>query len=166
MSVHWVSRFMHVTQICLTYWLLPSWIINEFENTRPKAEIYVWHWQKIMITGKILLFHFTNLLFCTEFVKYGKRLMWNWELSLREQANTIIKSIYRNLFSVHLTFFLFFYLLFEILHWCACCAVNREEKSLRHCNLGSKIFGWQQTENSPKREFAPLQTSSILFNFI
>ena len=31
--------------------------------------------------------------------------MWNWELSLREQANTIIKSIYRNLFSVHLTFF-------------------------------------------------------------
>ena len=72
---------------------------------------------------------------------YGKRLMWNWELSLREQASTRIKSIYRNLLSVHLTFFLFFYLLFEILHWCSCCAANKEEKSLRHCNLGSKIFG-------------------------
>ena len=57
-------------------------------------------------------------------ILYGKRLMWNWELSLREQASTRIKSIYRNLLSVHLTFFLFFYLLFEILHWCACCAVS------------------------------------------
>ena len=30
--------------------------------------------------------------------------------------------------------------------------------------LGSNILEWQQTKNSPKREFAPLQTSSILFN--
>ena len=27
-----IKPFMHVTQICLTYWLLPSRIINEFEN--------------------------------------------------------------------------------------------------------------------------------------
>ena len=172
---------MHVTQICLTYWLLPSWIINEFANTRSKADIYVWHWQKknddrkncesSFNTNHWNCFFFILQTFCflqnlLRTILYGKRLMWNWELSLREQASTIIKSIYRNLLSVHLTFFLFFYLLFEILHWCACCAVNKEEKSLRHCNLGSKIFGWQQSENSPKREFAPFQTSSILFNFI
>ena len=98
-----------------------------------------------------------NLLNLT--ILYGKRLIWNRELSLREQASTKNKPIYRNLLWVHLTFFLFFYLLFEILHWCArcaCCAVsfcvNREEKSLRHCNLGSKIFGRQQTENSPVKQ--------------
>ena len=77
-------------------------------------------------------------------ILYGKRLICDWELSLREQASTINKSIYRSLLSVHLTFFLFFYLLFEILHWCACCAVsfcvNREEKSLRHVAMVAKVL--------------------------
>ena len=27
-----IKPFMHVTQICLIYWPLPSWIINEFET--------------------------------------------------------------------------------------------------------------------------------------
>ena len=29
---HWVSRFIHLTQIDLINWLVTLWIINEFEN--------------------------------------------------------------------------------------------------------------------------------------
>ena len=29
---HWVSRFIHLTQMEVIYWLLTAWIINEFEN--------------------------------------------------------------------------------------------------------------------------------------
>ena len=29
---HWVSRFIHLTQIDLINWLITLWIINEFEN--------------------------------------------------------------------------------------------------------------------------------------
>ena len=29
---HWVSRFIHLTQMEVIYWLLTAWIINEFEK--------------------------------------------------------------------------------------------------------------------------------------
>ena len=70
--------------------------------------------------------------------------MWNWELSLREQANTIIKSIYRNLFSVHLTFFYSFtyYLKFFIgAHAVLLVFVLIEGEVVTSRCHGSKSFG-------------------------
>ena len=29
---HWVSRFIHLTEMEVIYWLLTAWLINEFEN--------------------------------------------------------------------------------------------------------------------------------------
>ena len=96
-----------------------------------QVTIYVWHWQKKLITGKIVNSVLTlNLLGIASFsfykpvlcricwnltILYGKRLICNWEHSLRKQASTKNKPIYRRLLSMHLTFFLFFYF-FEILH--------------------------------------------------
>ena len=90
----------HVTQICLTYWLMPSWIINEFENTRSKDRFY-----KLLFT-----FDIDKNKLIWKFI--WKNVNLQWEHSLRKQASTKNKPIYRSLLSMHLTFFLFFYLLF------------------------------------------------------
>ena len=37
---------MHVTQICLIYWLLPSWMNNEFENN-------IWKWTNLLPTNNV-----------------------------------------------------------------------------------------------------------------
>ena len=35
---HWVSRFIHLTEMEVIYWLLTAWIINEFENVTESRE--------------------------------------------------------------------------------------------------------------------------------
>ena len=106
-----------------------------------QVTIYVWHCQKkndnrensesslnIKLNWNCFFFILQTFCFVQNLLNlttlYGKRLICNWELSLRKQVSTKNKPIYRSLLSVHLTFFLFFYLLFEILHYCACCAVS------------------------------------------
>ena len=36
---HWVSRFVHLTQTVVIYWLLTSWITNEIEKCLERALI-------------------------------------------------------------------------------------------------------------------------------
>ena len=65
----------------------------------------------------IVSFHFT-ILFRAEFFKFDYFIWKKANLQLgtkRKQASTKNKPICRSLLSMHLTFFLFFYL-FEILH--------------------------------------------------
>ena len=115
--------------------VIASWIINEFENTRSKTDFTSYD-LRLTLTKKIdnrknseFSFNIKRTWNCfffilqTNFVQnllnltilYGKRLICNWEHSLRKQASTKNKPIYRRLLSMHLTFFLFFYF-FEILH--------------------------------------------------
>ena len=41
---HWVSKFIHLNQMEVIYWLLTEWIINEFEKEVWKAVGLLKNW--------------------------------------------------------------------------------------------------------------------------
>ena len=47
-----IQPFMHVTQICLIYGLLPSWIINEFENLLSNSLNLPWVPEVFLLLGE------------------------------------------------------------------------------------------------------------------
>ena len=48
---HWVSRFIHLTQMEVIYWLLTAWIINEFENSNLTSLLKKWRSFFLWISG-------------------------------------------------------------------------------------------------------------------
>ena len=50
---HYVSKFIHLTQMVVIYWLLTAWVINEFKNCLFKIRLgqsIQWHGMKQVLT--------------------------------------------------------------------------------------------------------------------